>query len=161
MSAYVVDTNVLFVANQASPQAGPQCVNACVNALRAAKEGIVVLDDSWRILGEYGNKLNPGQPGAGDLFLKWVHKNQTNPDHCEQVRLTLRSNDQDDFNEFPDDEALERFDRSDRKFVAVALASKNEPDVLNAVDRDWWDYREELKRHQVHIQFLCPGQFGN
>ena len=161
MNAYVVDTNVLVVANQASPQAGPQSVNACVNKLRTVQEGIVVLDDDWRILGEYGNKLNPGQPGVGDLFLKWVLINQVDPDRCEQVRLTLRSNDQDDFDEFPDDEALKGFDRSDRKFVAVALASKNEPDVLNAVDSDWSNYREELERHQVRIRFLCPEQCGN
>jgi hypothetical protein len=62
-----------------------------------------------------------------------------------------------DCEEFPDDPELVRFDRSDRKFVAVALASRLDPSVLNATDTDWWHYRECLKRHGVRVVFLCSG----
>jgi len=50
---------------------------------------------------------------------------------------------------------LARFDRSDRKFVAVALASQLNPNVLNATDTDWWHYRECLAKHGVRVVFLC------
>lgn len=160
MSAFVVDTNVAVVANRASPQAGPQCVRACVAALRTARDEIVVLDNGMRILREYMNNLSmAGQPGPGDMFMKWVFDNQAVPSRCESVPLTLRSTDPEDFNEFPDEKALSGFDRSDRKFVAVALASQNNPEILNAVDSDWWNYRVPLAEHGVRISFLCPDQF--
>ena len=58
--------------------------------------------------------------------------------------------------EFPDDPALTGFDSSDRKFVAVAVASEIQPALLNATDTDWWEYRVELERHGVNVHFLCP-----
>ena len=122
---------------------------------------IVVLDDGLRIIREYMNNLSlSGQPGAGDLFMKWVFDNQAVEDRCELVPLTQQSGDHDDFAEFPADNALAHFDRSDRKFVAVALGSNNAPEVLNAVDSDWWDFRHALSNHGIQIAFLCPGQFN-
>lgn len=160
MSAFVVDTNVAVVANGVSPQAGPQCVCACIAALRTAREEIVVLDDGMRILHEYMNNLNmTGQPGPGDLFMKWVFVNQAVSSRCELIPLTLQSADPEDFNEFPGGESLSGFDRSDRKFVAVALGSQNNPKILNAVDSDWWHFRVQLEEHGVRISFLCPNQF--
>jgi hypothetical protein len=160
MSAFVLDTNLLVVANGRTPQAGPACVAASVSALRAACEGIVVLDDGLRILREYMNNVSmSGQPGAGDMFLKWVFDNQAVSERCELVPLTQQSNDGDDFAEFPADNALANFDRSDRKFVAVARGSRNAPAVLNAVDSDWWDFRHVLTRHGIKIVFVCPEQF--
>ena len=160
MIAFVVDTNVAVVANRASPQAGPQCVLACIAALRTAKDEIVVLDDGMRILREYMNNLNmAGQPGVGDMFMKWVFINQAVSSRCELVPLTRRSTDPEDFNEFPGGDALSGFDRSDRKFVAVALASRNNPKILNAVDSDWWEFRVQLVEHGLRISFLCPNQF--
>jgi len=69
--------------------------------------------------------------------------------------------DPDDFEEFPGDPELAGFDRSDKKFAAVAVTSENDPDVLNAVDADWWHYRQPLERHGVRIRFLCPDQFDS
>lgn len=161
MSGFVVDTNVAVVANGRTLQAGPACVTACVAALRAARDGIVVLDDGRRIIREYMNNLSlSGQPGAGDLFMKWVFDNQAVEDRYELVPLTQQSGDPDDFAEFPADIALKNFDRSDRKFVAVALGSNNAPEVLNAVDSDWWDFRHALSKYGIQIAFLCPGQFS-
>ena len=60
------------------------------------------------------------------------------------------------FEEFPDSARLSSFDRSDRKFVAVALASGSSPKVLNAADTDWWDHRQALEENGVDVVFLCP-----
>jgi len=56
---------------------------------------------------------------------------------------------------------LRGFDPADRKFVAVALVSRYEPEIQNAVDADWWDYRDVLKDHGLRIEFLCPEQFAS
>jgi len=107
------------------------------------------------ILGEYRRNLNPsGQAGPGDAFFKWLWNNQGNADQCRRVDIT--PDDDGSFTEFPDDPELKRFDRNDRKFVAVALASGSVPPVLNASDPGWWEHRVALQRHGVRIEFLCP-----
>jgi hypothetical protein len=141
VSAFVVDTNVLAVANRKAPQASPLCVKVCADYLRSIERGhLLVLDDGWRIIREYERLASStGQPGLGDRFLKWVLRNLTNSCRCERVSLTLRSDDADDFEQFPDDPDLVGFDRADRKFAAVARTSLQSPIVLNATDSDWWD----------------------
>ncbi len=158
MIAEVVDTNVLQVANDRDTHAPLGCVHTCTVALRALQEGKrIVIDDDWRILREYlHNALESGQPGVGDAFLKWVLQNQANPERCERVRITPRGAGADDFDEFPDDPELATFDPSDRKFVAVALASDHGPAILNATDTDWSIARDALGRHGLTITFLCP-----
>ena len=154
----VVDTNVPIVANGQSEQACPRCVNACIDALQVIiDEGVVVIDDARRILKEYMNNLSlSGQPGTGDAFMKWVFDNQANVERCERVQIT--EDETRGFDEFPDDPRLRNFDRSDRKFVAVALTSRNNPEVLNAVDSDWWDARKALADCGLKIRFVYPDQ---
>jgi hypothetical protein len=62
----------------------------------------------------------------------------------------------DNFLEFPVDRALKNFDRSDRKFVAVALAHPERPPILQAVDSKWWGFKDALNRNGVRVEFLCP-----
>jgi hypothetical protein len=162
VKAFVVDTNVAVVANRHAPQAAPACVLACVDVLESiSRTGKIVLDDQSRILDEYMRHLSPsGQPGLGDAFFKWVWQNQANVTRCERVAIHPRGNNSEDYREFPSDPALRGFHADDRKFVAVARKSKSNPEVLNAVDRDWWDYRIALKQCGVRIKFLCQGQFS-
>jgi hypothetical protein len=111
------------------------------------------------ILKEYMNNLSlSGQPGPGDAFLKWVWQHQSNEIRCARVHITEDASRE--FLEFPEAESLRQFDRSDRKFVAVALTSAHRPEILNAVDSDWWHHRHALKACGIHIQFLCPKQFA-
>lgn len=158
MSFFVVDTNVPIVANDKHPNASPDCVIACVDALEEVREnGILLLDDLGLIFGEYKKKLNmSGQPGLGDAFIKWIHDVQGDETHCKQVHITPSAVDPLNFDEFPADERLKNFDRSDRKFVAVALASGEESQILNAVDSDWANHFAALSENGLHIEFLCP-----
>ena len=159
MTAVVVDTNVLVVASDRAPQAGPGCVSACADALAVIQRcGHVVLDAGSLILNEYlRNALLAGRPGLGDVFAKWVfYSGQWDAERCELVTITPSNG---SFREFPQAPELQGFHSDDHKFVAVALASSNNPEVLNAVDSDWWDFREALARHGVHVRFLCPEQF--
>lgn len=156
--AVVIDTNVPIVANEKHNEASPDCVIACLDALKLAREQqIVLLDDGLHILNEYRGKLSlSGQPGAGDLFMKWVWNNQANEEFCKQVSITPIGGNHGDFKEFPRDPRLKRFDRNDRKFVAVALASKRNPEIINASDTDWWIHKVALEDHGLRLSFLCP-----
>lgn len=156
----IIDTNVAVVANQEAPQASELCVQQCVKTLhQVTKTGVLVIDDGWRIINEYKKNLQQlGQPGVGDAFCKWVLTNWRNPNCCETVTITQQPapTDPTDFVEFPNDPALRTFDRSDRKYVAVALAHPETPPILNATDTDWWHHREILEGYGIKVNFLCP-----
>jgi hypothetical protein len=153
----VVDTNVLVVANGKHDAADPDCVESCISALTSAREGTVLVDDGYRIFEEYRRHCSHrGQPGLGDAFFKWLWDNQANNAHCIQVAIQHVGPEATDFAEYPADVALAGFDRSDRVFVAVAVASGLAPDVLNASDTDWWRARFALSRNGVRVRFLCP-----
>jgi hypothetical protein len=62
------------------------------------------------------------------------------------------------FAEFPDDLALLAFAPSDKKFVAVALASRTNPPILNATDSDWRLFEQALQKHGVQVEQLCTPQ---
>ena len=158
MRAFVVDVNVAIVANGKSPQADLDCMARCVDALEdISTKGLIVLDDDMRILSEYLRHLSPkGEPGLGDAFMRWVWEHQAVVERCERVILTPSGPGEADVAEFPADPALASFDRNDRKYVAVALASERHPNILNAVDPDWWQYKDALARNGARLQFLCP-----
>ncbi|MDP1647846.1 MAG: hypothetical protein Q8M01_06565 [Rubrivivax sp.] len=151
----VVDTNVLVVANGKHEPAQVQCIGACIDALAEARTGLVVIDDAQHILAEYRRHCSfAGQPGVGDAFFKWLWQRQADPRHCLVVHITPHP--KRGFAEFPADEQLAKFDRSDRKFAAVALAAGDAPPILNACDTDWWLARHALDAHGLTVNFLCP-----
>ena len=153
----VVDTNVAVVANGMSEQASPECVSKCaVRLSQLMRKGKLVLDDGRRILKEYmANLRSAGQPGPGDAFLKWVRTNYSNPERCNLVQITPKDSSETDFEQFPPDTALADFDKTDRKFVAVALAHHEKPAILQAVDTKWWEVKESLVEAGVTVDFLC------
>lgn len=159
MAAVVVDTNVAVVANRASPQASDDCFRICVERLGriTGNEDKLVLDDSWRIIKEYQDNLQSfgRQPGIGDAFLKWVLTNRDNPILCDRISINQVGNDDTVFAEFPATADLHGFDRSDRKFVAVALSHPNNPTILQAVDSKWWGFRHALHANGVSVEFIC------
>ena len=152
----VMDTNVAIVANGKTDQAGANCIRECIKKLhQMMEEYCVLLDNRGLILDEYRKNLSPsGQPGPGDAFFKWLFDNQGNLEHCRKVGVT--PNPEREFEEFPVDPKLSSFDHSDRKFVAVVLASGTSAQLLNASDSDWWHHRRDLEQHGIEIVFLCP-----
>lgn len=154
--AVVMDTNVAMVANGSATQASPDCIMRCLDRLQKIQDTErIVLDDTGRIFDEYLDNLSlSGQPGPGDVFFKWLWNNQGNTGLCQRVRIT--PHEARVFEEFPDSDELRDFDRNDRKFVAVAIASGEEPPILNASDTDWWHHRLSLESYGIRIDFLCP-----
>ena len=151
----VIDTNVLVVANGGHAAASLACVGACIDALLQARDAGVVIDDAQLILSEYRGYCSfKGQPGVGDAFFKWLWNQQGNALKCRTV--PIKPHKARGFAEFPDDARLAKFDREDRKFVAVSVAAGDNPPVLNASDTDWWDVRQALAEHHVSVDFLCP-----
>jgi hypothetical protein len=154
----IIDTNVPIVANKGETHASLLCARACVEFIESIKSNgiVVVMDDNWYILREYIHHLDPAGQGVGDKFLRWIFDNQTNPTCCDQIHITPTNSRNEEFAEFPQDIRLDQFDRADRKFVAVSKADPNHPEIYDATDPDWWQYRDVLKANGVNVIFLCP-----
>ena len=157
-TSLIVDTNVPIKANRIdTPQAELDCVLTCIDTLEAIREqNICLLDSEGLILEEYLKQKPHGIPrGPGDSFIVWAIDNQWNPDHCRIVEIHPIEDERRQFEEFPDDLELEKFDLSDRKFVAVVRASGDSPEIVNAADGDWKEFRIPLSRHGVFVRELC------
>jgi len=156
----IVDTNVAIVANMKSEQASLMCALACIERLEKLIEmetDTLVIDDLWCILSEYENYLqSSGQPGVGDRFYQWVLRNRENVAHVIRVSITPTDPAKTDFAEFPSNESLAKFNKSDRMFVAVSLMHPDHPPILNAVDTDWAEFKIALQAHGVESESLCP-----
>jgi len=152
----VIDTNVLLIANGQHDNISPECELACVERLEAVEVmGSVAIDTNRLILSEYENNTRPNKgKGTGDVFLKWLLRNQHNPARCALVELTRTG--PDSFAEFPDPGLEARFDPSDRKFIAVANAHPEKPPILQASDCKWLNWRGALVSHGITIDFICP-----
>lgn len=152
----VMDTNVAVVANGETPHAGRDCVLACIERLEAIREsGTVLLDRSNLILEEYNRRLRTrNELEVGHRFFLWLHDRLGDEEFCLHVPVT--EDPERGFVEFPEDRALAKFDADDRKFVAVAIASKRCPPIVNASDTDWHEHRDALCRNGVCVEFVCP-----
>ena len=153
--AVIVDTNVVVVANGRSEQASSDCVDTCGEKLEEIMRGEMklVLDNRWIILREYMRNLRSNGADVGDRFLGWILANRDK--RCDLVSITLVDGSEHEFEEFPDGPALVGFDPDDRKFIAVAIAHPEKPPILQAVDSQWWDFRDAFRRNGVTVEFIC------
>ena len=155
MAFEVLDTNVLVIANgQDSPDL--ECQLACVQLLDTVRlQGEVVLDLDGFVLKEYADNLDQSKPmktGAAFLIALFNYS-------IPQRRISIQDHAERVYAAFPSDPALAEFDRSDRKFVALALTLKPHR-LCEACDSDFWEYRAILAHHGVNLNFLCPKLFA-
>ena len=152
MAVFVVDTNVAIVANGGDKtDTDYLCQLTCVERLEhLVKKGTVAVDTNGLILEEYADHLCwSGGPGVGDVFFKHVFT-QYHDDKIRRVTVNSSPDDRKGFEELPEN----TFDRSDRKFLAVAVAAKAE--VLNATDGDWGEHKALMDTMGVEVEQLCP-----
>lgn len=161
----VVDTNVLIAANgpERCKHVTPIAVENSTKALLdISRNGGLVLDNDDRIFSEYlkQNKAGllclAGQPGVGDMFLRWVNDNRFNHTLCEQRSLNCRDEKTYVFDEFPADPALVAVDGPDKKFIAVANAGEPKLPILQFGDSKWWGWKDALMRIGIDVVFMDP-----
>lgn len=148
----VVDTNIPIVANGIDTHADGKCRLSCTKKIIDIKEKklVVALDDDYRILREYLNKLpSRAGDGVGDEFIKYIHNHIRSPSYVMHVKITPADDDR-GFAELPPN----ALDRSDRKFLAVAKVA--DATIINATDSDWHEQREFIEDLGVEVEQLCP-----
>jgi hypothetical protein len=158
MIVKVVDTNVAIAANGRHTHEDLNCQLACIDKLSwIVENAVVAIDGLGLILDEYSKHLRfEGAPGVGDQFFKHVFDNQSVSAKCQVIGINQEPGNTEDFVEFPKTNDLRHFDKSDRKFVAVSLASPDSPAIVNATDSDWSEYADPLAHVGIIIEQLCP-----
>ena len=154
MTEVIIDTNVAVVANEQSAIVDPACAIACKRFIGGIIDSgqVVLLDSADEIRAEYARAVRMGRPyQLGAQFLLHVLQHQYDDRHVRRVNLARRPDGT--FADFPDTPELAAFDRSDRKFAA--LARKTGIPVTNATDSDWADHAPALKAHGIAVDFLC------
>lgn len=149
----VVETNVAIAANGLNTHAGIPCQIRCVDFIESLtkSKSKVLLDASGLILDEYKKHLNHrGAPGVGDMFYKFLHDNMYSSNRIEQVAIVPNPDPAKGFDELPEND----FDKSDRKFLAVAVKGKGV--VVNALDTDWSQGSALVESLKVDVKHLCP-----
>lgn len=152
-----VDTNVPIVANGRSVRRGAgkipsvECRTSAVRFLTSIlKSGKILLDLDSAIQSEYRKHLNPrGQPGVGDRFYQAVLHSA--PRLIERVDLPKRADGE--YVDLPRALIKAKFDRSDRKFAA--LAKREQVRVVNAIDSDWLQHLATLEANGIAVKFIC------
>jgi hypothetical protein len=154
MRSFVVDTNVLYVAN-AQSHTSRACVAECARRLSdIMQSGLVVVDSSRLIRREYESVgQRTGQLGAGGRFLRWLNQNA-----ARVSTVAITAHDVRGFEEFPEHDGLKSFDPSDRKFVAVAAAHGSFPPILQAADSKWVGWKTALHECGITVEFLCRNE---
>lgn len=149
----IFDTNVLIVANRQSEQADEDCELEAARALYdAMREHIVLIDTHGLATSEYDTYCRrSGRPGVGDLFFRSLLDNIANERRV--ARINIGSTPEEVDSAVP--ATLRDFDPSDRKWIALHLAGSADS-IINAVDSDWAQRKDDLEAVGVHVVELCP-----
>ena len=100
---------------------------------------------------EYSDRLNfSGSPGVGDRFFKHLLDCWCQDGLVRRVTVTRSDDDRKGFEELPEN----AFDRSDRKFLAVAAVANAV--VLNATDGDWSEHKALMDELGVEVEEPLP-----
>ncbi len=120
-----------FVISKTTTRAELDCFDACRNWLRTFINGAdkLVVDLDKNIIKEY--RANIPQ---GGLANQWLIRLETQPRDLRLVEVKI-TYDADSYAIVPPKVAIQ--DKSDRKFVAVALAHQPTPPIVNSTDTDW------------------------
>lgn len=151
----IIDTNVPVKAAKLFPdtEVDRQCSLACFRFVKKLLDSndTVVIDTGREILREYEKNIDiHAEDNVATEFLKWIYQKRMSGGVSE-YQITKNG---DTYQEYPDSEDLKNFDRSDRKFVALANAHPAHPCIYNGSDTDWWLFKSALERNGIQIVFL-------
>lgn len=132
-------------------------------------EIVVVIDENKEVLTEYRKNIYPDYKGSlAEQFMIHALTNQYIEDVVKRVKLEKNAFGQ--YEDYPDkddkwttkDIRCKQFDTDDKKWVALALRFKSEmgtdAPIVNAADRCWIAFEEQLQSAGVALKTLCRGE---
>lgn len=151
----VVDTNVLAVAEGLNDEATDHCRQACVRIAQQVRGGqLIAVDADDLIVREYIRVLKKADTsGVGTKLAQTLFRQRHDPQVCRRVQVTPADEPPGSFEEVP--AKLRDFDIDDHVFIAVAAADGRGTQVLQALDEEWWDRKQDFADSGIDVQFLC------
>lgn len=159
----IIDTNVIINAGKRSSEMSSvlevECCKKCLlllkNMMRDPDKHGVILDVGNEIIKEY--KRNVSRYTLNRLssdFIQWILTTQLDRMWCEGDIVPIAKQGEFDYFDFPIDDRLSGFDKSDRKFVALSRAHPEHPIVMQASDSKWEEYRAVFAEYGVVIEYV-------
>ncbi|MEY8411284.1 hypothetical protein AALB51_08525 [Lachnospiraceae bacterium 62-26] len=111
----------------------------------------LVLDLDYEIIKEYRNRI-PTNTDMGKVFWRWFNTYIGQISFDDLVKLDKRADG--NYDKFPLEERTEKFDMSDRKFIALAIVHEEHPPIVEAMDGKWLGFKDVFEEYGVHIEFL-------
>lgn len=161
-SICIIDTNVFLGAIPEQSQLDTkqrQCIEKCIAVVVMISKGHIkkIIADinettgQSEIMSEYFHNLQQHNvQGFAGKILKLL-----NDRNIIQYR-PIASHPRYEYVEFPQDERLNNFDPSDKKFIAVSLAASPHYPIIQSMDGKWWRWSNALKDYGVEILFTNP-----
>ena len=116
------------------------------------KHHLVLIDTHNLATSEYESYCRrSGQPGVGDLFFKSLLDNIANERRVARIEIGSTPEEVD----LALPPSLADFDPSDRKWIALHLIG-SASSIVNALDSDWAQRKDDLETAGVHVVELCP-----
>jgi hypothetical protein len=157
VSKVVLDTNVPVMASVAPNLCKDEDLvlqTKCMEYIRqftTNKDNKIVLDMGHEIMTEYENNINKNT-SMGNLFFRWLYNYIAKIDWGDL--LELQKDEGGRYKAFPYDDVTEKFDESDKKFVALANLHEEKPPIIEAADGKWLGYVEAFAKYGIKIEFL-------
>jgi len=155
-NVFVIDTNVFVVASSGSHDLALTCLEFLEKILE--EQHTILIDDfydqkSRNYISEIANEYSSNLSSQDAAFWILQKIRSYEPDGIIK-RVTVKKDKNNKYYlNFPKDSKLKKFDKSDRKFVTVAILSNMDPEIVNAVDTDWKTFETILKKY-VKLKFL-------
>ena len=159
MSDIVIDTNIRVMADRITsisewtPEDEAVCIEACYEWLQSfmASNDRLVVDLTYRIVREYRDNIPTG--GLAEQELNRLESQATERIAFKQIHF-----DRDGHAVLP--KPFEFADKSDRKFIAVAILCEPYAPIFNATETDWAQEQTALVNYGLTIHELCPDYIG-
>lgn len=157
----IIDTNVPLTAIMTDDMA---CQMQCIQVVKDILNGqiIVVMDDQNAALKEYRQQMYPDpNPSAGlaSQFLMYLLTYQYNVTRVYRAKV-MQNAGTGAYLLYPLVASVQKFDPSDKKWVAIALTYQQETQkpapIVNATDSDWLHFASAFEQLGIQIEFLCP-----
>lgn len=155
-NVFVIDTNVFVVASCETHYLALTCLEFLERIFE--EEHTILIDDfydqkSKNYISEIANEYSSNLSSQDAAFWILQKIRSYEPDGIIKRVVVKKDKNNKYYLNFPRDPKLKKFDKSDRKFVTVAILSNLDPEIVNAVDTDWKTFETILKKY-VRLKFL-------
>ena len=161
MSKYIIDTNLIYLSKTPVadiPKEMLECARKCsifLEGFLKEKDPKIVLDKNLLIYKEYRQayeSLKNSAPNVATIFCDWFFK------YLQKIPqndfIFLKTDASGNFVDYPSSQSFDKFDPSDRKFIALANAHHEHPPIVEASDCKWWGIKDDLKAIGLEVKFI-------